>query len=103
MEKVWPLPRCLKQMASGRLHVGDVSICRPMSKAEQHYLSYILRLWAETHESDLVWRASLEDVQSGERIGFSGLAGLILFLEAKGVMPASEWSVMCPGTIQDGN
>ena len=60
-----------------------------MSKTEQHYLSYILRLWAETHESDLVWRASLEDVQSGERIGFSGLAGLILFLEAKGVTPAN--------------
>ncbi|MGD8805277.1 MAG: hypothetical protein PVH65_05475 [Chloroflexota bacterium] len=61
-----------------------------MSDKDQRYLSYVLRLWAETYESRITWRASLEDVQSGERIGFSGLSGLIQFLEAHGMVPASH-------------
>lgn len=61
-----------------------------MSDKDQRYLSYVLRLWAETHESRIIWRASLKDIQSGERIGFSELSGLYQFLEAHGVMPVSH-------------
>ena len=43
------------------------------------YLSYLLRLWREG-EPGCNWRASLEDVATGERRGFAGLGDLIRFL-----------------------
>jgi hypothetical protein len=39
--------------------------------------SYILRLWSAEHSN---WRASLEDPQTGERLGFSSLEQLFSFL-----------------------
>jgi hypothetical protein len=43
------------------------------------YLSYLLRLWREG-EPGHNWRASLENVATGERRGFAGLGDLISFL-----------------------
>lgn len=44
------------------------------------YLSYLLRLWRVSQNGFDVWRASLEDVRTGERYGFASLDGLFTFL-----------------------
>jgi hypothetical protein len=43
------------------------------------YLSFLLRLWRESGE-EAVWRASLEDPHTGERMGFASLEALVAFL-----------------------
>jgi hypothetical protein len=43
------------------------------------YLSFLLRLWRESGE-EAVWRASLEDSHTGERMGFASLEDLVAFL-----------------------
>lgn len=48
-----------------------------MAPRFQNYHSYLLRLW----QVGVDWRASLEDVETGELQGFSELAALIDFLE----------------------
>jgi hypothetical protein len=42
--------------------------------------SYLLRLWPAGSAGQLVWRASLENVQTGERLGFATLEQLFVFL-----------------------
>jgi hypothetical protein len=44
------------------------------------YVSYLLRLWQTESEGQLVWRASLESPQTGERTGFRNLDALFAFL-----------------------
>ena len=44
------------------------------------YLSYLLRLWQEEHDGQLVWRASLESAHDGQRFGFATLHRLLAFL-----------------------
>jgi hypothetical protein len=41
------------------------------------YRSYVLRLWRSSTEETADWRASLEEVQTGERLGFASLEALI--------------------------
>jgi hypothetical protein len=41
------------------------------------YLSYLLRLWQIQEESGLAWRASLEEVKTGEKRSFTSLEELI--------------------------
>lgn len=43
------------------------------------YFSYLLRLWRE-EEGTAVWRASLQDPRTGERVGFAYLDELFEFL-----------------------
>jgi hypothetical protein len=43
--------------------------------------SYLLRLWSAESAEGVIWRASLEDVRSGERCGFADLSSLFAFLE----------------------
>jgi hypothetical protein len=57
-------------------------------KEQPDYLSYLLRLWransgpAEPHgRGRPLWRASLEDPRSGERLGFGSPVELFRFLE----------------------
>ena len=51
-----------------------------MSHKHRQYISYLLRLWrADGDEAD-VWRASLEDPHTGQRIGFADLQRLFAFL-----------------------
>jgi hypothetical protein len=47
----------------------------------QNYHSFLLRLWQVQVETGIDWRASLQDVDTGELQGFSGLAALIDYLE----------------------
>ena len=47
------------------------------------YRSYLLRLWCEQQDGNPVWRASLENVQSGQQHGFAGLEELLAYLMAQ--------------------
>ena len=51
-----------------------------MDKQQTTALSYLVRLWPTGAAHQQVWRASLEDVQSGERRGFANLEQLFVFL-----------------------
>ncbi len=44
------------------------------------YLSYLLRLWQVGTGGGIGWRASLEEVSSGERKAFAGLDALLDYL-----------------------
>ena len=50
-------------------------------QVQQRYISYLLRLWHTRSKRELVWRASLESAQTGERRGFANLTDLLTFLE----------------------
>ena len=52
-----------------------------MGLTQNNYHSYLLRLWQVQTEAGPGWRASLEDVQTGELLGFEDLAALQRFLE----------------------
>jgi hypothetical protein len=51
-----------------------------MSKQQPTSLSYLLRLWPTDAAGQPVWRASLENVQTGDRLGFANLEQLFVFL-----------------------
>ena len=53
------------------------------------YLSYLLRLWRTSTDGQGVWRASLTDPLTGERIGFADLEALFEFLRRQ-TAPLSE-------------
>lgn len=53
-----------------------------MSSAQTNYRSYMLRLWWVKESQGYTWRASLEDVESGELSGFATLEKLIEFLQS---------------------
>ena len=48
--------------------------------AARHYESFLLRLWESDEASQLVWRASLESTDTGERRGFADLDSLFAYL-----------------------
>lgn len=50
---------------------------------QQHYLSYLLRLWRTSDGEKQVWRASLESPGTGERQGFASLKDLFDFLRTQ--------------------
>jgi hypothetical protein len=54
-----------------------------MTDQQRLYLSYLLRLWQERDRLPAVWRASLEDPQTGERLGFADIMQLFAFLEGQ--------------------
>jgi hypothetical protein len=51
-----------------------------MDNQETTSRSYLLRLWLAGSAGQAVWRASLENVQTGERLGFANLEHLFVFL-----------------------
>ena len=51
-----------------------------MTGEGRRYMSYLLRLWQTESDDGLVWRASLESPQTGERVGFPSLADLVTHL-----------------------
>ena len=51
-----------------------------MEGERRHYRSYLLRLWGVQNGEVFVWRASLEDARTGERLGFAELEQLFAFL-----------------------
>jgi hypothetical protein len=52
-----------------------------VSGKEQRTVSYLLRLWSTRSRGELIWRASLESAETGERRGFADLTDLFAFLE----------------------
>ena len=44
------------------------------------YRAYLLRLW-RTEDDGHTWRAMLEEVETGKRLGFASLEKLIEFLQ----------------------
>ncbi len=49
---------------------------------EQRYLAYMVRLWTVRRNGGRLWRASVEDVRTGERQAFADVSGLVAFLQA---------------------
>lgn len=50
------------------------------AEPHRHYRSYLLRMWRARDAGDGPWRASIESVQTGERVSFAELADLLAFL-----------------------
>jgi len=48
--------------------------------AARRYEAYLLRLWESDQAGELVWRASLESTDTGERRGFADLDSLFAYL-----------------------
>ena len=60
-----------------------------MGKEQLDYISYLLRMWRANGEGKEVWRASLENPHTGERLGFASLDKLFAFLQQQtGAVPA---------------
>lgn len=54
--------------------------------SSRRYHAYLLRCWEERGEQQLsrpVWRFSLEDPQTGTRLGFASLERLFAFLDGQ--------------------
>ena len=49
--------------------------------AARRYESFLLRVWESDQAGELIWRASLESTDTGERHGFADLADLFAYLE----------------------
>ncbi len=54
-----------------------------MDKGRKHYVSFMLRLWRAGNDGKPVWRASLEDPHTGERLGFASPGELFAYLETR--------------------
>jgi hypothetical protein len=54
-----------------------------MTGSQQSYWSYLLRLWLSPSGDRMLLRASLENAQTGERIGFGDLENLFTYLRAQ--------------------
>ena len=61
-----------------------------MTEEQPDYLSYLLRLWrvssrgsSQAGEEGTVWRASLQDPLTDERMNFASLEDLVAFLQRK--------------------
>jgi hypothetical protein len=52
-----------------------------MRASRSGHLAYLLRLWRVGEGERAVWRASLQDVRGGERVGFPGLEEALAYLE----------------------
>ena len=65
-----------------------------MKPVQSDYHSYLLRLWRVQGEAGAGWRASLEEVHSGELLGFADLAALRSYLEALGCPNEREEAVL---------
>ena len=56
--------------------------------------SYLLRLWRVRHDGEQ-WRASLDEVQTGELVGFTRLADILNYLQSvTGSAPQDQVAVL---------
>ena len=46
----------------------------------EKYLSYLLRVWLVRDSGKSVWRGSLEDPFTGDRMGFANILELFIYL-----------------------
>ena len=49
-------------------------------KKQAGYYSFLLRLWQVKENGGQEWRATLENVESGEKRGFTSVEGLLAYL-----------------------
>ena len=49
-------------------------------KKQAGYFSFLLRLWQVKENGGQEWRATLENVESGEKRGFTNVEGLLAYL-----------------------
>ena len=59
------------------------------------YYSFLLRMWQVPSNEDCTWRIQLENVQTGQKCGFTSLAELLAYLRqvtAQKGNPAGEGS-----------
>ena len=61
-----------------------------MEPVQSDYHSYLLRMWRVQVDEGVCWRATLEEVHSGELHGFPDLAALLRYLEALGCANQQE-------------
>lgn len=61
---------------------------RAETAAARGYIAYLLRLWRESGVGPGHWRASLQDPESGERIGFATLEQLFSYLRQQTADPS---------------
>ena len=61
----------------------DQSSTRPEPIAHSSYQSFLLRLWHVGYTDRREWRASLENITTGELVGFENLTELLTYLETK--------------------
>ena len=47
---------------------------------ERRYVAFLVRLWSVHHNGELIWRASAENVHTGERHAFADLSRLCRLL-----------------------
>ena len=64
-----------------------------MNDVNNQYQSYLLRFWIVKLNDHMVWRASLESSNTGEKWGFADLSELCSFLENQMVIWMEEDSV----------
>jgi hypothetical protein len=51
-----------------------------MDRERHGHIAYMLRLWRVENGVEVVWHASLQEVRSGERLGFAGLDEAVAYL-----------------------
>ncbi|MFQ5433852.1 MAG: hypothetical protein ACE5FD_03160 [Anaerolineae bacterium] len=54
-----------------------------MNETDSGYVSYLLRLWQAEDNGVMVWRASLESSQTGQRWTFANMNDLMAFLQTE--------------------
>jgi hypothetical protein len=54
-----------------------------MAITKRRYLSFLLRLWQVQDAGKAVWRASLEDPYTGERLGFNSPEAMVAYVWEK--------------------
>ncbi len=57
---------------------------------QRRYLSYLLRLWLANDAGKPAWRSSLEDPNTGSRLGFADLSSLFEYLQRETESQSSE-------------
>jgi hypothetical protein len=58
-----------------------------MDPKRRGHLAYLLRLWRVDNGAQAIWRASLQDVRTGEQRGFAGLDEAVAFLRQQLDLP----------------
>jgi hypothetical protein len=58
-----------------------------MDPHQRGHLAYLLRLWRAEEGTQPIWRASLQDVRTGKRLGFAGLDEAVAYLRQQFAPP----------------
>ena len=65
---------------------------------QQRYVAYLIRLWLSDNAGEPVWRGSLEDPHTGNRLGFADLSSLFEYLRRQ-----TESQSNTPGDPEEQN